>query len=332
MNNSNPSPLITISPAQLNGFIAIATKEYGAQVGLLAQYMQYGDKAQKRLFNQIAMISPMLKALRRYNISETRSWITFSVPNTFTLASCSLSVMGYGTIGTTTWQGSQTATALNLANQINLGGVFFAYSVLGFVVVKAPVNQGNLFNGTVATLTNIVNVGLVDPAPISWTVTEIAPPGGMDYQMQPFSTNIPIVWNTNLNTTMNLIVAQVPIHAPGFVASWTSGTGVFKVTPPVGSGVTWNGQYGFIQAYSTGGGYGNVTIVPTGSQQYIGANETFTGGSNGTPTTTTYNFTFANGLSATTFCLTYSQVFEIMEFINKRLGLCYDINQVPSLT
>jgi hypothetical protein len=332
MYNSNPSPLITISPAQLNGFIAIATKQYGAQVGLLSQYMQYGDKAQKKTYNNISMISPMLKTLSRYNVSETRSWITFSVPNTFTLSSCSVSVAGYGVIGTTSWQGSQTATALNLANQINLAGQFYAYSVLGFVVIQAPINKGNLFNGITAVVTNIINVGLVDPAPISWTVTEIAPPGGMDYQMQPYSTNIPITWNTNLNTTMNLVVAAVPIAAPGFTASWNSGTGTFIVTPPIGSGATWNGQYGFIQAYSTGGGYGNVTVVPTGSEQWIGANEHFTGGSNGTPTTTTIDLTFANGLSATTFCLTYSQIFEIMEFINKRLGLCYDINQVPALT
>ena len=328
MNNSNPSPLITISPAQLNGFIAIATKAYGEQVGLLAQYMQYGDKAQKRTYNMISMISPMLKTLSRYNVPEVRSWITFQVPNNSSLTSCSLAVTGYGTIGTTSWQGSQTATALNLANQINLGGVFFAYSVLGFVVVKAPINQGNLFNGTIATLTNVITSGGVDPGPLSWSVTESVAPGGMQLDFSAFSIHIAQVWNTDLNTTMNLVIAAI---THGFSGTWNSVNKTLAVRVPVGSGATYNGSSSFFQAYSTGGGTGDVMITPPGGGP-MGSIQNFSGGSNGTPVTTTYNYSFINGLNATTFCLTYSQIFEMMEFISKRLGFCYDINQTPPLT
>jgi hypothetical protein len=197
--------LIQISNSQLNGFIAIATCAYGKEVGKLAAYMKYGDKAEDCQFEKFAMIGPMIDAIN-YIVPEVRAHIYLSVPNNPALVIISVSVAGYGVIGTSTWQGNVNDTATNLVNQINLGGVFHAYSVNEFVIVQAPIGAGATFNGIIATV----------------------------------STTI------------------------GFIT--------------------------------------------------VGATQPF-----------------INGFTATTWCNTYDEVFSMMEFISKRLGFCYDLNQTPTL-
>lgn len=197
--------LIQISNSQLNGFIVIATCAYGKEIGKLSAYMKYGDKSQDCQFENFAMVGPMICALN-YIVPEIRANISLSVPNNAALVIISVSVVGYGSIGTSTWQGSDSATALNLANQINLGGIFHAYSVNEFVVVKGPISLGATFNGVIATISTTIG------------------------------------------------------------------------------------------------------IITVGSTQL-----------------------FVNGFTETTWCNTYDEIFSMMEFISKRLGFCYDLNQTPQL-
>jgi hypothetical protein len=315
--NTTPDPLITISQAQINGFIAIASNQLGLQTGLMAQYMGYGDKGAKPLYEKLVFVNTTLKNLT-YNVPEIPALVTFLIPNNSNITSVSVSVPTYGTIGTTTWQGSPTATAANVVAEINLGGIFTAYNVLGYVVVNAPAGHGSTFNGTIATVSVITVTNNTSAISSEYIVT-----GGINGSFT-VTFNTPGYFGNTFSYTSSLPAAEAAVE------------NVMAQVLADNKGFTFNIIFCSINAPASYGTIPNNSWYTVFSGSYIidggGVDNYFVGGAYGTPVTTTSHYTFTQGLTATTFCLNYQQIFTMMEFISNALGFYYDINQTPSLT
>lgn len=121
--------------------------------------------------------------------------------------------------------------------------------------------------------------GAIDATPVSWTISESVPPGGIQI-VKNGTINHGANWITDLNTTMAAVATVWNGLSLGSMASWDVGAQSFTISPPVGSGAGPNGTTFHLESYSTGGGNGTVIYTPSGGDP--SATLTFSGGVNAT--------------------------------------------------
>jgi hypothetical protein len=252
------------------------------------------------------------------------------------LTSYSIVVTGYGTIASTTWQGTQELTAIDLVNQINLGGIFTASQSSSLVTITAPVGSGISFNGTTGTVSIVVttpgtpgtpavpevlavlNFGAtpsqgVNPGPFTATYTFTCP--GFPTLNFFYTTDVP---KATIALALSYVAALINADfAKGFVSTADGST----LTVPAGYGDTPNGPFpsGWIvtqaiQSSFDGQNFNRVNYTFMGGADFVPA------GPPGPPITINSNFPieFTGGEINEPIerCLTDIQIENILEKLN----------------
>lgn len=289
--------IITLTPELIKKRLQIANCCAAAKGVELIDLQKKGLNCDKEIHN-IDIIFSLVDSIKCY-AQETPPEIVdaivlLMVPDNLNLTTFSVSVTGYGVIGSTSWQGSQELTAIDLVNQINLGAIFTAVSNgSGLVTITAPVGSGVSFNGTTGTVYVVVtipgtpgspavpevlavlNFGAtpspgVNPGPFTATYTFTCP--GFLPPAFFYSTDVP---KATIALALSYVAALINADfAKGFVSTADGST----LTVPAGYGDTPNGPFpaGWIvtqaiQSVFDGESFNRVNYTFMGGADYIPA-------------------------------------------------------------